>query len=202
MEAAAKSLCGFLVSKRRPRIDVGNWPETLAMSSRRERLRLRPCARRALIIAALWPEHASLSDQRQFVRRWAILAVIYELRVFWPRLRRRRRRSPARRLRPLRPLWAAPVSGDQALRKINLSVVTTCGERDRLPTSPYRHANARLAACVILVVPFTAVSKASGPQDTVSAGRMLGRLNWRRPPGTSLEAPPRRWRRLARPCRR
>jgi hypothetical protein len=51
------------------------------MRSRRQRLRLRPCARRALIIAALRREQASLSDQRQFVPWSAILATIYELFV-------------------------------------------------------------------------------------------------------------------------
>src|ERR1700689_1711934 len=51
------------------------------MRSRRQRVRLRPCARRASIVVALRPEPGSLSDQRQFVPWSAILATIYELFV-------------------------------------------------------------------------------------------------------------------------
>jgi hypothetical protein len=51
------------------------------MRSRRQRVRLRPCARRASIVVALRPEPGSLSDQRQFVPWSAILTTIYELFV-------------------------------------------------------------------------------------------------------------------------
>ena len=51
------------------------------MRLRRQRVRLRPCARRASIVVALRPEPGSLSDQRQFVPWSAILATIYELFV-------------------------------------------------------------------------------------------------------------------------
>jgi hypothetical protein len=138
------------------------------MRSRRQRLRLRPCARRALIIAALRPEPVSFSDQRQFVPRRAILATIYELFVI-PVTDVDR----AKRFYGDLGWWLDPdyKAGDTAARRRETSPRRLLGQT--------RSLRADLPRASFLLSHSSAMSEASGLRDTGTCGPdpRQGRLN-------------------------